>query len=88
MILIRAEHVEEFEAHPLRRKLRAAREAIDNGEVEQMFAEAVQIHGPEPLQGRKRPVVIEARGAVAVSCSRGGIDEGSARRRAPIQKLE
>ncbi len=53
-----------------------------------MFAEAVQIHGPEPLQGRKRPVVIEARGAVAVSCSRGGIDEGSARRRAPIQKLE
>ena len=53
VILVRPEHIEEFEAHPLRREFRAVREAIGYREIEQVFAEAVQIHGPKPLQGRK-----------------------------------
>src|SRR2546430_14251033 len=53
-----------------------------------MLAEAVQIHGLEPLQRSNRPIIIEARSAIAIGCSRRGIDEGRARCRAPIQKFE
>src|SRR5262249_52036538 len=62
------------------------REAIDYGEVEQMFAKAIKIHRLEPPQRRKRPVVVEAFAAVTVGRGRGGINEQRTRRRAPVQE--
>src|SRR5437764_6183350 len=88
VIFVGAEHVEKFEPHPLRRKLRAVHQAIDDREIEEMFAEAVQIHWLEPPQRSERPIVIKARCAIAVSRSRRCIDERGTCRRAPIQKLE
>ena len=86
VVLVRAEHVEELQARPLRRQLFLLHEAFGHGLVEQLLAPAVEIHRPELLQARRRPVVAEAFGAVAVGCRRRGIDERHPRAGTPVQK--
>src|SRR4030081_1696985 len=44
VIFVRAEHVEEFEAGALRRQLRAVGKPLGHGKIEQMLAEAVEVH--------------------------------------------
>ncbi|MEZ0081040.1 hypothetical protein ABIF72_003514 [Bradyrhizobium japonicum] len=50
VVFVGAEHVEEFQSSPLRRQLLAARDALGDGEIEQVLAPAVEIHRPQFLQ--------------------------------------
>ena len=86
VIFIGPEHVEEFQAGPLRRQLFAARRALGDRHVEQMLAPAVQIHRPQCLQRRHRRVVGETLRAVAIGRRRRGIDERRRMRRAPVEQ--
>src|SRR5262245_44872413 len=69
VVLVRAEHVEKLQAGPLRRQLLALVNPINDGEIKQLLAPAVEIHRSQLAQFRRLPVVGEALTAVAV---RGG----------------
>ena len=88
VILVGAEHVEEFQPRPLRRHLLLARGALDHGHVEHMLAPAVEIHRLEFFKRADRPVVGKAVLAVAESRGRRGVDQRRARRRAPFQQAQ
>ena len=83
VVFVGAEHVEEFQAHPLRRQLLAVRCALGDGEIEQVLAPAVEIHRPQFLQRRDRGVVVKSRLAVAIGRGRGGVDQRLAGSGAP-----
>ena len=86
MVLVRAEDVEEFKPGPLRRQLVFARDALDDGDIEHVLAEAVEVHRLEPPERGKRPVVGKSGRAVTVSGGRGGVYERRAGRRAPVEQ--
>ena len=60
VILVGTEHVEKLQPRPLRRQLCASGAAVGNETIEQMLAEAVEIHRTQPGQRRRCPVVVEA----------------------------
>jgi hypothetical protein len=86
VVLVGAEHVEEFQAHPLRRQLAALLGARHDRHVEQVLAPAIKIHRAEPLQRRQRLLIAKALRAVSKGCRRRGIDQRRRGRDAPIQK--
>ena len=88
VVLVRAEHVEELAARPLRRHLLFARDTLGEREIEQMLAPTVEIHRLEALERRDRPVIGEPLTAVAVGRRRGRIDERRARLGAPVEQAQ
>ncbi|MEY9504957.1 hypothetical protein ABIE87_004515 [Bradyrhizobium diazoefficiens] len=86
VVLVGAEHVEEFQAHTLRRQLLAARDPFGHGEIEHMLAPAVEVHRPQFFQRRDRGVVVKACLAVAIGRRRGGVDQRHRIRRAPVEQ--
>ena len=86
VIFIGAEHVEEFQARPLRRQLLALGRALGDGHVEQMLAPAVQIHRPQRLQRIDRRVVAKSLRAVAIGRRRRGIDQRRCVGGAPVEQ--
>ena len=86
VVFVGTEHVEEFQAGPLRRQFFAARRALGHRHVEQMLAPAIEIHRPQRLQRRERPVVAKALRAVAIGRRRRGVDERRRVRRAPVEQ--
>src|ERR1700734_678233 len=88
VVFIRAEHVEEFKSHPLRRQFALTRGAFDDGEVEQMLAPAVEVHRLQSLERRERIVIDKACLAIAIGRGGGGIDKGRPRSRTPIEQAQ
>jgi len=70
VVFVRAEDVEELESRPLRRHFLFARGALNDGEVEQMLAPAIEVQRLEPLEGGERIVVGKAAAAIPIGRSR------------------
>src|SRR6185312_2883664 len=73
VVFVRAVHVEELEARPLRRGFLAFGDRARDTPVEQVLAPAVQVQRTQPGQGFRRAVVVVTLLAGAIGRRRGRV---------------